>query len=273
MSTSESSATSLFWLASCCILAGLGRMARSGGLLPRIRVVRMASRSRVASTLTVMPLCCLKGATTALKESSSVLPQVVSRLTDETEELPPLLLPQAARMEVAALAERPRATARWMKARRLRPCWVNSSTRESTASRCWRSVGSMARASICGDRRARHWAPAVWDRTEHRRAWRVASRTSPGARSRRTGTSAAKSVPAYSHAAVMPRMARLAAAPSLDFAWVWWGRKGDGEGEGGALARGAIEGDGAAVALDDLAGDVEAKTQADAGAILVLGAG
>src|SRR5215208_2775346 len=71
--------------ASSAICPGPGRPARSGGLPPWTRVVRMALRSRVPSYSTVTPVCSSNGLTIARKLSCSLPPQVAS-----TETRPPI---------------------------------------------------------------------------------------------------------------------------------------------------------------------------------------
>ena len=76
-----SSVMSLPWSAYWYIWPGPGRPAISGGLPAWSRVVSVAAMSRVLSYSTLMPVCCSKGLTTALKESASLPAQTLRTWT------------------------------------------------------------------------------------------------------------------------------------------------------------------------------------------------
>src|SRR5579859_2325332 len=100
----------------------LGTPLTSGGLLPLTRVFRMVGRSRVDSTLTLMPDFWVNAVLMALKLSSSTPLNTLRTSIEVTLVGPPLgvgLPPQAASKADAPLMLRPAAVARCKNWRRL----------------------------------------------------------------------------------------------------------------------------------------------------------
>src|SRR5450759_4331348 len=75
-------ATTLPVFAKLVSRVGLGAAASSGGLPAATRVVRSASWSRLASYETVIPVCWVNGAMTAMNDACSAPVQVAMTLTD-----------------------------------------------------------------------------------------------------------------------------------------------------------------------------------------------
>ncbi len=88
----------------------------SGGLFPLTRVFSTVGRSRVDSTLTLMPVFCVNAAFCNWKLASSLALHTVSTSMDETElgvlVLLALLPPQAVSKAEAPLMLKPAAVAR-----------------------------------------------------------------------------------------------------------------------------------------------------------------
>ena len=113
MSTTFCSGTTFFWLAKRVSSDGLGAAARSGGSPAATSVVRTASWSRVATNWTSMPVCCSKGARTALKESSSPSDQTPRMVTvPPLTELEPLLVAPGAQAAPMSRAMMPNTSPR-----------------------------------------------------------------------------------------------------------------------------------------------------------------
>src|SRR6266566_4011373 len=111
-----SRATSLPWVASVWNWLIPGEPEMSGGLLALTRVFSTVGRSRVDSTLTLMPVFCVNAAVCIWKLASSLALQTVNTSMDETDVGVPLVLvllpPQAANRAEAPLMLRPAAVAR-----------------------------------------------------------------------------------------------------------------------------------------------------------------